>query len=150
MIPGTRVTSDFFSVLGIQPALGRSFLAAEARPGGNLSVIVSHHFWEQFLHADPSAVGSSIMLDGRSYTVIGVLPLDFHFGPHNELWPILQLQPPRQRPPYWLLTVGRLKPGISETQAAADASLIAKQDREQFPLSDDTSTIVVPMNDLTI
>jgi len=150
MIPGTRVTSDFFSVLGIQPALGRSFLAAEGRPGGNLSVIVSHHFWEQFLHADPSAVGSSIMLDGRSYTVIGVLPLDFHFGPHNELWPILQLQPPRQRPPYWLLTVGRLKPGISETQAATDASLIAKQVREQFPLSDDTNTIVVPMKDLMV
>ncbi len=92
MIPGTRVTSDFFSVLGIQPALGR----------------------------------------------------------YNELWPILQLQPPRQRPPYWLLTVGRLKPGISETQAATDASLIAKQVREQFPLSDDTNTIVVPMKDLMV
>jgi putative ABC transport system permease protein len=66
------------------------------------------------------------------------------------LWPILQLQPPRQRPPYWLLTVGRLKPGISETQAATDASLIAKQVREQFPLSDDTNTIVVPMKDLMV
>ncbi len=57
---------------------------------------------------------------------------------------------PRQRPPYWLLTVGRLKPGISETQAATDASLIAKQVREQFPLSDDTNTIVVPMKDLMV
>jgi len=150
MIPGTSVTSDFFSVLGIQPVLGRSFLPAEGKPGGNLSAIVSHRFWEQFLHADPAAIGSAIKLDGKTYTVIGVLPLGFHFGPHNELWPILQLQPARQRPPYWLLTVGRLKPGISETQATADASLIAKQVHEQFPLSDDTSAIVVPMKDLMI
>ena len=150
MIPGTSVTSDFFSVLGIQPVLGRSFLPAEGRPDGRLSVIVSHRFWEQFLHADPAAIGSTINLDGKSYTVIGILPLGFHFGPHNELWPILQFQPARQRPPYWLLTIGRLKPGISETQAAADASLIAKQVHEQFPLSDDTSTIVVPLKDLMV
>jgi len=148
MIPGTSVTSDFFSVLGIQPVLGRAFLPEEGKPGVSLSVIVSHRFWEQFLHADPAAVGSSIKLDGKSYTVIGVLPLDFHFGSHNELWPILQLQPAKQRPPYWLLTIGRLKPGISETRAAADASLIARQVREQFPLSDDMSTIVVLTKDL--
>ena len=150
MIPGTSVTSDFFSVLGAQPFMGRAFLPEEGRPGGNLSVVVSHHFWEQFLHADPAAVGGSIRLGSKSYTVIGVLPLDFHFGSHNELWPILQLQPANRRPPYWLSTVGRLKPGISETQAAADASLIAKQVREQFPLSDDTSTIVVPLKDLMV
>jgi predicted permease len=150
MIPGTSVTSDFFSVLGAQPFMGRAFLPEEGRPGGNLSVVVSHHFWEQFLHADPAAVGGSIRLGSKSYTVIGVLPLDFHFGSHNELWPILQLQPANRRPPYWLSTVGRLKPGISETQAAADASLIAKQVKEQFPLSDDTSTIVVPLKDLMV
>src|SRR5258705_1608750 len=147
MIPGTSVTSDFFSVLGAQPLMGRAFLPEEGRPGGNLSVVVSHHFWEQFLHADPAAVGGSIRLGSKSYTVIGVLPLDFHFGSHNELWPILQLQPAKQRPPYWLRTMGRLKPGISETQAAADASLIARQVRDQFPLSDDMSTIVVPTKD---
>src|SRR6266478_1500010 len=150
MIPGTSVTSDFFSVLGVQPVLGRAFLPAEGKIGGNPSVVVSHHFWEQFLRADPAAVGSRIKLDGRSYSVIGVLPSDFHFGPHNELWPILQLQPAKQRPPYWLLTVGRLKPGISETQAAADASLIAKQVHQQFPLSDDSSTVVVPLKDLMV
>ena len=150
MIPGTSVTSDFFSVLGVQPVLGRAFLPREGKPGGNLSVVVSHHFWEQFLRADPAAVGSSLKLDGKSYAVIGVLPLDFHFGPHNELWPILQLQPAKQRPPYWLLAVGRLKPGISETQAAADASLIAKQVHQQFPLSDDSSIIVVPLKDLMV
>src|SRR5437867_8373420 len=132
MIPGTSVTSDFFSVLRIQPVLGRSFLPAEGKAGGSLSVIVGHRFWEQFLPADPPAIGSAIKLDGKSYTVVGVLPLGFHFVPHTELWPILQLQRATQRPPYWLLTIGRLKPGISETQAAADASLVAKQVHEQF------------------
>ena len=150
MVPGTSVTFDFFSVLGVQPALGRAFLPEEGRPGGSLSVIVSHRFWEQFLHADPAAIGSTIKLDGRNYAVIGILPLGFHFGPHNELWPILQFQPARQRPPYWLLTIGRLRPGISQTQAAEDASLIAKQVHEQFPLSDDASTIVVPLKTLMV
>jgi putative ABC transport system permease protein len=150
MVPGTSVTPDFFSVLGILPVLGRTFLPQEGRPGGDLSVVVSYGFWEQFLHADPAAVGSSVKLDGKSYTVIGVLPSDFHFGPRNELWPVLQLQPAKQRPPYWLLTIGRLKPGISEAQAASDASLVARQVYEQFPRSDNLSTIVVPTKDLMV
>jgi predicted permease len=150
MVPGTSVTSDFFSVLGIQPVMGRAFLPEDGRPGANRSVIVSHHFWEQFLHADPSAIGGNINLDGKSFTVIGVLPSDFHFGPHNELWPVLHLEPATQRPPYWLLTVGRLKPGITDTQAAADTSLIAKQVHEQFPLSEDATTIVVPLKEVMV
>jgi len=150
MIPGTSVTPDFFSVLDVKPDLGRTFLPEEGKPGGNLSVIVSHHFWEQFLHADPAAVGQSMTLDGKGYVVIGVLPLDFHFGPHNELWPVLQLRPAQQRPPYWLLPVGRLKADVSEAQASADASRIAKQVQEQFPHSEDASAVVVPMKELTV
>src|SRR5437879_9861340 len=60
MIPGTSVTSDFFSVLGVQPVLGRAFLPAEGQIGGNLSVLVSHQFWEQFLRVVAADVGRSI------------------------------------------------------------------------------------------
>ncbi|MGH9743343.1 MAG: ADOP family duplicated permease [Candidatus Acidiferrum sp.] len=150
MIPGTSVTSYFFSVLGVRPALGRAFLPEEGKPGGSLSVVVSRGFWEQYLHADPAAVGRSITLDGKSYAVIGVLPPDFHFGPHNDLWPVLQLQPARQRPPYWLMPIGRLKPGVSAPQAAADASRIAKQVQQQFPRSEQSTTVIVPMKEVFV
>jgi predicted permease len=150
MVPGTSVTSDFFSVLGVQPVLGRAFLPQEGKPGGILTVVVSHHFWEEFLHADPAAVGRSIALDGKNYTVIGVMPPGFQFRSHSELWPVLQLEQTQQRPPYWLLPIGRLKAGVSEAQASADASRIAKQEQEQFPLSEETRAVVVPMKELVV
>ncbi|PWT86982.1 MAG: hypothetical protein C5B58_00515, partial [Acidobacteria bacterium] len=121
LIPGTAVTSDFFAVLGVDPILGRTFLAEESKPGATPAVVVSHHFWEQFLHADPNALGRSIVLGGKDYSVVGVMPSDFRFGPISDLWPVLQLQPTGQRPPYWLVPVGRLKSGLTEAQAAADA-----------------------------
>jgi putative ABC transport system permease protein len=150
IVPGTSVTPEFFSVLGVQPVLGRTFFAEEGKPGGNLSVVVSYRFWEEFLHADPAAVGGSVMVNGKGHTVIGILPPDFHFGRHNELWPILQLESAQQRPPYWLIPIGRLKPGVSEAQAAADASRIAAQVQQQFPRSEDTSAIIVPMKELVV
>ena len=150
MIPGTSATADFFSVLGVKPVLGRAFLPDEGKPGGPLAVVVSHHFWEEFLHAEPAAVGRSLLLDGRSYSVIGVMPLDFQFGPHSDLWPVLQLQPAHERPPYWLVSIGRLKPGISVVQASAEATRIARQLREQFPLSDDNDAIAVPLKELFV
>jgi len=150
VIPGAAATADFFSVLGVQPVLGRTFLPEEGKPGGLLAVVVSHHFWEEFLHADPAAVGRTIILDGKSYTVVGVMPLDFHFGPPNDLWPVLQLKPAQARPPFWLVPIGRLKPGVSVAQASADASHIARLVGEQFPLSGDNDAIAVPLKELFV
>lgn len=150
MVPGTSATADFFAVLGVQPLLGRTFLPDEGKPGGPLSVVVSHHFWEEYLHSDPAAVGSNITLDGKNYTVAGVMPVGFQFGPLVDLWPVLQLQAPQGRPPYWLFTIGRLKPGVSVAEASADASRIAKQVREQFPLSDENDAITVPLKELFV
>jgi predicted permease len=150
LIPGISVTPDFFSVLGVEPSVGRAFIPEEGTPGGPLSVVVSDHFWREFLHSDPAAVGRSLNLDGKSYTVIGVMPLGFRFGPQSDLWPVLQLQTPRQRPPFWLFTIGRLKPGVSKAQASSDAARIAKQVQEQYPRSEDQDAIVVPMKELFI
>ena len=150
LIPGTLVTPDFFSVFDVEPVVGRAFLPEEGKPGGPLSVVVSDHFWEEFLHSDPAAVGRNLNLDGKSYAVIGVMPLGFRFGPHSDLWPVLQLQPPQQRPPFWLFTIGRLKPGVSKAQASSDAARIAKQVQEQYPRSEDKDAIVVSMKELFI
>lgn len=113
-VPGTAVTAGFFSTLRVQPEFGRTFFPGDDRPGHPLTVVVSHQFWQRFLNSDPAAVGRSIALEGKDYTVIGVMPADFHFGPHDsdELWPVLQLQDIHRRPPFWLFVIGHLKSGV--------------------------------------
>ena len=150
MIPGMAVTPAFFSVLEVPPALGRGPRPEEGKPGGELAVVVSDHFWRQFLGADPTAIGRKITLDERSYSVVGVMPPGFRYGQPGDVWPALQLQPSTERPPYWLIPIGRLKPGVSLSQASGDASRIAAEVQRRFPLSDDTSAIVEPMREMWV
>jgi len=145
MIAGTAVTPGFFSVLGMQPVLGRAFLEEEGKFHGPQAVVVSDHFWKQFLGANSAAVGRKITLGEESYTVVGVMPPGFRFDPPGELWPVMQLRPPQQRPPYGLFAIGRLKHGVSEAQAAADATQIAAQVQKQYPQSEEITSIVEPM-----
>src|SRR5262249_28128 len=111
-VPGTAVTAEFFSVLGVSPALGRSFAAGEDVPGREHEVVLSHAFWQQHFGSDPLVVGRTITLDGASHTIVGVMPAGFHFGTrdNDDLWPLMQLPTPRVRPPYFLQSIGRLKP----------------------------------------
>jgi putative ABC transport system permease protein len=146
-IHGTMATADFFSVLGINPMLGRTFAPADDLPGHDRVVVLSHAFWQQHFGADPQAVGRAITLDGASYTIIGVMPTNFHFGPrdNDDVWPVLQLAPRDVRPPYWLSPIGRLKPGVTEAQASADLSMIASDLRRQIPNSDFSAASVQPL-----
>jgi len=150
MVPGMAVTPEFFSVLETPLALGRGFLPEEGKPGNELTVVVSDHFWRQFLGAAPAAIGRKITLDERSYTVVGVLPPGFRYGQPGEVWPVLQLHPFTARPPYWLIPIGRLRPGVSLAQASGDASRIATEVQRQYPRSDDTSAIVEPMKEMWV
>ena len=118
-IEASRVTANFLTVLGIQPALGRTFLPEEDEPGGPLAVLLSDSLWHRKFSADPAIVGKSIELDGDAYTVVGVLPASFRF-PDKTLAP--ECLYPAQLPPQvdWTskslsLTriIGRLAPGVS-------------------------------------
>ena len=136
-VVGAVVSADFFDVLGVRTERGRTFLADEDKPGSPRTVVVSHSFWEKHLHADANAVDQTVMLNGESYTIIGVLPREFRFaaiGP-SELWTTLSIGAPVARPPYYLRVIGRLRPGISEPQAQADADAIASQVQQQYPNS---------------
>lgn len=146
-IHGTMATADFFSVLGINPLLGRTFAPDDDRPGHDCVVVLSHAFWQQHFGADPQAIGRPITLDGASYTIIGVMPSNFHFGPrdNDDVWPVLQLAPRNVRYPYWLSPMGRLKSGVSETQASADLSMIASDLQRQIPNSDYSAASVQPL-----
>jgi len=117
-----QVTSDFFSVLGVRPALGREFLPEEFTSGGPGAVILSHNFWQEKLGGQHDALGRTLVLDRKPYTVVGVLPQDF--GPVRwggiEMW--LPLIPARAQ---GAEAIARLKPGITLESARAEAEAIA-------------------------
>ena len=123
-IEGARVTATFFSVLGVDPMLGRAFRSDEDNPGAAPTVILSHSLWRSRFGADPAIVGQQIRLDGEGYTVLGVLPQSFQFAPMGkaELW--VPLRPSEgqlsRRFMHWLDVIARLKPGVSHgTNAGA-------------------------------
>ncbi len=151
-IPGSAVTSDFFSVIGEKPILGRTFLPNEGDPSQPKTVVVSYEFWKQHLDSDPSTIGRGITLDEESYRVVGVMPAGFHFGhfARDQLWPIMQLRDIHQRPPYNLMVVGRLKPGVSAATASVDATRIAAAVTRQYPLTGQNDVLAVPMKDFWV
>jgi putative ABC transport system permease protein len=121
-VQAAGVTANFFSMLGTQAQLGRTFSPDEERPGAQRVALLSDGFWRKHFAADPQVVGRTINLNGASYTVIGVMPAALDFpSKWVELWTALQLQQPTRRGPYFLNGVARLKPGVSLDQARAEA-----------------------------
>jgi predicted permease len=129
---GRQVTASYFDVLGITPALGRNFTEAEARPGGQPSVIVSDQFWRQRLGARPDAIGRTITLDSVGYVVVGVLPRvtgPLEFG--QDYFVAAQWSPPRRKGPFLLTAIGRLPDPPAAGAASAELREI---NRRLFPL----------------
>ncbi|HEX5758692.1 MAG TPA: ABC transporter permease [Thermoanaerobaculia bacterium] len=136
-IPGAMVSADFFRVLGVQPAHGRDFLAAEDAPGAPGAAIISHDLWRRRLDAAPGALGRSYIVNGQPYTLVGVLPPDFHL-PHlgrADIWVplVLDAEDAANRTYHWLYVLGRLKPGVSRDVAQAEIETIAKRLAAQHP-----------------
>jgi putative ABC transport system permease protein len=135
------VSSNFFPLLGVQPALGRSFLSEEAVLNGPRVVIISHRFWQRYFLGDPGVVGKPLPLDGEPATVVGVLPQQFTMLlppesslPDADLWRPVQIDyhgPLSNISLFFVLA--RLKPGITFAQAQSEMEGIAQQLRRQVP-----------------
>ena len=119
------VTANFFSVLGVQAQLGRTFLPEEDRPGAQHVALLSDRFWRRRFAGDTQVLGRTLDLGGEAYTVIGVLPARLDF-PAKEvsLWTTLQLKPPTRRGPYFLTGVARLKKDVSLQRARVEMSTL--------------------------
>jgi predicted permease len=128
------VTAEAFPVVGVSPARGRGFAAAEDLPGRPPVVVLSDGLWRRRFGADPDIVGRTLILDDVPTTVLGIMPPEFqlptHYaGPGMELWTLMRLDPSVDRSErgwHWLTVMGRLRPGVDV--AAADretASLMA-------------------------
>ncbi len=131
------VTHGMFpGVLGVQPFLGRSFLADEDRPGETRAVLLSHGFWQERFGADPSVLGRSLVLSEQPFTVVGVMPEGFRppFVPGAEVWTTAQLDPSRcGRGCYTIRVIGRLAEGVSVPAARARGSAVAMGLAEVYP-----------------
>jgi putative ABC transport system permease protein len=141
-IPAQHVTTNFFNLIGVSPALGRAFEPADEQPEREPIVILSHSLWQRRFGGDPEIAGKTIKLNGNIFTVIGVMPRDFQFfikggsltGNRPELWAPVIFSPsdrtPRGR---YVTAVARLKPGVTREQAQSDMSTIASTLEEQYP-----------------
>ena len=117
-VAGFGVTARFFDVLRVQPLHGRTFAADEDQPGRIPSALISERLWERRYRRDPGVTGRTIELNGRPFTVIGVMPATFRFqNAEADVWAILTLEPPTRRGPFFLRGVARLRPKVTLEQA---------------------------------
>ena len=134
-VAATKVTPGFFSVLGRKPALGRTFAAKEGEHSPVRVAVVSTGFWKTRMAGVKDAVGKPISLDGKTYTVIGVMPSDFNYPLENEIWVPLTFEASERqdRNQHDVLALALLKPGISATQATAESATIASRLASRYP-----------------
>jgi hypothetical protein len=118
-IPAARVTSNFFTVLGLPPVKGRNFNAGEGRDKAASVVIVSDDFWHQSMNGRTDVLGSTLVIDGTPHTVIGVMPRAFHHPYRASVWLPLVLDPDNVATinNHYLYGVGRLRPGVTALRA---------------------------------
>jgi putative ABC transport system permease protein len=137
-VEGATVSPDFFPLIGVQPLLGRQFIADDAENGHDAVAILSYGFWKKRFNGDKSAVGQTLEIDGRKVTVVGIMPQDFRYPPATELWMPLALTPEMRtqrdpNPPPTLSVLARLRPGVSVSQAESELDGFAKRLQQQFP-----------------
>jgi len=145
-VQGESVSADLFSLLGVQPILGRTFLPKEDEPGNHV-VVLSYGLWQRQFGADRGIIGKTVVLDGKPFEVIGVMPPRFtfplRFSNPPELWITmsnLRQTPPdgsqpmtEQRDNDFFSCIARLKPNVSMQQAQANIDTIVADWRRQYP-----------------
>src|SRR5262245_33413240 len=136
-LSGMTVTANFFSVLGVQPVVGRGFLPEEEWDGKDEAIVISAGLWRRRFAGDPGIVGRTLSLDGRARTVVGVLPADFRFN-NAALdvwvpmgWTLKNVASTRR--PHYLRVIARLKPGVTLPPAQDEMHRIAKDLEQRYP-----------------
>jgi putative ABC transport system permease protein len=147
---GFGVESDFFPLLGVEPALGRTILPGDDRENARVAVI-SHGLWQRRFGGERSIVGREVQLNGEKYAVVGVMPQGFQFQYSNfDIWTPFGLTPEKMadRNGHYLEVVARLKGGVTPAQAEADLNTISARIAEAYP-NDATGlkAAVVPMRE---
>ena len=130
-----QVSGNFFDTLGISPIRGRTFLNEEDQPGREQVVVVSENFWKRHLKTNEQIIGTTLTLDDKPYTVLGVLPHTFRFPNEYDVWVPLALDRQRETKGNMftlLQVVGRLKPGVTAERAQAEFNRLSSQASEHM------------------
>src|ERR1043166_3789533 len=147
-------TANFFSVLGVEPILGRTFQPGEDKQGAPPTVVLTYPMWQRRFGGDPSIVGQALTINGTSYTVIGVLPASFQFAlRQNDMWRAYQPSDAQlqRRSLHGTNLIGRLKPGVTPAQAQAELSVIATRIEQQNKDSHaNTGLKIVPLQEQVV
>ena len=135
-VNGAEANPELFTVLRVKPVAGRTFLPEETEVKQSKVVLFSEALWRRRFGADPNLVGRMVQLDGESYTVVGVLPESFKVPEKTDIW--LPFSFTREdwkndRQHYYVLAVGRLKPGVGLSQAKAELESIVQRLAPAFP-----------------
>lgn len=155
-ISGSRVTADFFRVLGIEPLIGRVFDPEEDLPGRDRVVVLSHGLWQRRFGGDPRAIGTPLMLHEHSYTIIGVLPPGLTFPERSDVWAPLVLDerlpdgrsPATDRTLRTFSVLGRLATDVTFEQARAEIGGISDHLAREYPATNAGWRVaLVPLHD---
>jgi putative ABC transport system permease protein len=134
LVSGARITPNFFDTFRLRPELGRFFLAAEFRPGGDRVTILSHEIWQTHFGGEAGILGKAIRLNGETYVVVGVAPADFEFWGRMDVWMPLALSGGElNRQTRDLLVVGRTKPGVTAVEAREEMRTLAARVAQESP-----------------
>jgi predicted permease len=137
-VDACAATSGFFSTLGVQPMLGRTFTPEEDQPGRSNVVVLSHRLWQEHFGSNPGIVGHDIKLDGHSYLVAGVMPASFQFPDFAQMWTPMAWTDKEKavRGEHHSVVIARLKPGVDLKQAQAEMNTISSRLEQQYPEDD--------------
>ena len=147
-IRGAAITASFFSVIGLQPVIGRLFTDANETVGNDRVVLVSHGLWQRKFGGRPDVLGQTLMLNGESHEIIGVMPVEMRMPENAELWkPLAPDDDLRNaRGAFWLPVIGRLKPGVPVEQAQTEMDGIALRIAEANPNMKGFGAYLVPLH----
>jgi putative ABC transport system permease protein len=133
-VHGASATAGFFSTLRARPILGRTFLPGEDRPASARVAVIGASLWQRRFGGRADVLGQPINLNGVPCTMVGVMPVDFHFPlADSEVWTNLPVVPPTRRGPFFYRAFGRLKPGVTIQQAQAEANAIGRRIEQANP-----------------
>ena len=135
-VPGMDVTDGLLPILGVTPALGRTFNRADDSPGSPDTIMISYGYWQRKLGGDPNAIGRTLVTDGKPRQIIGVLPKKFVFMDDTDIQLLMPFQFDRSKLKlgnYSFQGVGRLKPGVTMQHASADVARLLPVVMNSFP-----------------
>jgi putative ABC transport system permease protein len=133
-VDAAQVSATLFEILGLQPVLGRGFTVTEDQPGAAPVALIGAGLWQRRFGADPAVLGRTLSLNGKTHTIVGVMPARARFPENEELWvPLVVANPEKTHGAFAFKVVARLKPGVTLAQVETDLASIQARIAQETP-----------------